>query len=183
MIPDIEKIKTIADLKKSGYKDISVKDELRQNLIAKLKENEEIFHDIVGYDETVIPEIQNAILSKHDFILLGLRGQAKTKILRNLVNLLDPYMPVIAGSDINDHPYHPISLASREMVEKMGDDTPIEWIPQSERYSEKLATPDVSIADLFGDIDPIKAATQKLHYAHEGAIHYGIIPRTNRESL
>jgi magnesium chelatase subunit I len=180
LIPDIEKIKTIGDLKKSGYKDISVKDELRQNLIAKLKENEEIFHNIVGYDETVIPEIQNAILSKHDFILLGLRGQAKTKILRNLVNLLDPYMPVIAGSDINDHPYHPISLASRQMVEKLGDDTPIEWIPQGERYNEKLATPDVSIADLFGDIDPIKAATQKLHYAHEGAIHYGIIPRTNR---
>ncbi len=180
MIKNIEKIKTIGDLKKSGYAEKSVKDELRRNLILKLKENEDIFPNMIGYDDTVIPEIQNAILSKHDFILLGLRGQAKTKILRSLINLLDPYLPVIAGSEINDHPYYPLSLASRELVEKHGDDTPIEWIPRSERYSEKLATPDVSISDLFGDIDPIKAATRKLHYAHEGAIHYGIIPRTNR---
>ena len=133
-----------------------------------------------GYDETVIPEIQNPILSQHDFILLGLRGQAKTKILRDLVNLLDPFIPIIAGSEINDNPFNPISQTSREKLLKHGDDTPIEWIPSELRYNEKLATPDVSIADLFGDIDPIKAASKKLSYADEGAIHYGIIPRTNR---
>jgi magnesium chelatase subunit I len=177
---DIHKIKTLGALKQSDYQNESVKDELRRNLITKLQRNEQVFPNIIGYDETVIPEIQNAILSRHDFILLGLRGQAKTRILRSLTNLLDPYIPVIAGSEINDHPYHPLSLASREQVQKHGDDTPIEWIPRSQRYNEKLATPDVSISDLFGDIDPIKAATKKIDYAHEGAIHYGIIPRTNR---
>ena len=177
---NIEVIKTIGDLKKSGYRVESVKDELRRNLISKLRKGEEIFNGIIGYDDTVIPEIQNALLAKHDFILLGLRGQAKTRILRSLTNLLDQYIPVIAGSEINDHPFHPISQASRTMVEKYGMDTPIEWIERTQRYNEKLATPDVSIADLFGDIDPIKAATNKLSYANEGAIHYGIIPRTNR---
>jgi magnesium chelatase subunit I len=119
-------------------------------------------------------------LSKHDFILLGLRGQAKTRILRNLVNLLDEYIPIIKGSEINDNPFQPISKYSRDILEAEGDQTPIDWIPQSQRYNEKLATPDVSIADLFGDIDPIKAATKRLDYAHEGALHFGIIPRTNR---
>jgi len=177
---DIKNIKTIGDLRRSGYRVRSVKDELRGNLIAKLQNNEEVFPGIIGYDETVIPQIENAILSKHDFILLGLRGQAKTRILRGLVDLLDPFIPIIEGSEINDDPFNPISQESREKVERYGDDTAIEWLSCSYRYNEKLATPDVSIADLFGDIDPIKAATKRLHYAHEGAIHFGIIPRTNR---
>jgi magnesium chelatase subunit I len=177
---DISKIKTIKTLKTSGYQLRSVRDELRENILLKIKNNETIFPGIVGFDETIIPELQNAILSKHDFILLGLRGQAKSRILRSLVDLLDEFIPIIEGSEINDHPLQPISRQSREMVEKYGDDTPVEWIPRSQRYNEKLATPDVSIADLFGDIDPIKAATNRLHFAHEGAIHFGIIPRTNR---
>jgi magnesium chelatase subunit I len=175
-----DKIKTIKELKDSGYKIRSVKEELRENLLHRLDKNEEIFPGIIGYDDTIVPELQNAILSQHDFILLGLRGQAKSRILRNLVNLLDEYIPVIKGSEINDNPFDPISKFSREIIEDKGDQTPIEWIPRSQRYSEKLATPDVSIADLFGDIDPIKAATKRLHYAHEGALHFGIIPRTNR---
>lgn len=177
---DIEKIKTIKDLKKSGYEFRSVKAELRDNLLNRLDKKEEIFPGIVGYDETIVPELQNAILSKHDFILLGLRGQAKTRILRNLVNLLDEFIPIIKGSEINDSPFYPISKYSREILEAEGENTQIEWIPRSQRYNEKLATPDVSIADLFGDIDPIKAANERLSYAHEGALHFGIIPRTNR---
>ena len=176
----VDKIKTIKDLKDSGYKVRSVKEELRHNLLNRLEKNEEIFPGIIGYDETIVPELQNAILSKHDFILLGLRGQAKSRILRNLVNLLDEFVPIVQGSEINDNPFQPISKYSRELIEEKGDQTPIEWIPRIQRYSEKLATPDVSIADLFGDIDPIKAATKRLHYAHEGALHFGIIPRTNR---
>jgi len=173
-------IKTLGDLKKSGYQVESVKSEIRRNLIEKLKTNHDVFPGIIGYDETVIPEIYNALLSKHDFILLGLRGQAKTRILRGLANLLDPYIPVVKDSELNDNPLQPISRKSKDLIEKHGDDTLIEWIPRAQRYSEKLATPDVSIADLFGDIDPIKAATKKLDYAHESVIHYGIIPRTNR---
>jgi len=177
---DIQKIKTLGALKSSRYQTISVKDEMRRNLMHKLKNGEEIFPGIIGYDDTVILELKNAILSRHDFILLGLRGQAKSRILRDLVTLLDEYIPIIKGSEINDNPFNPISRDSLEKIEKYGNDTPIEWIPRTQRYSEKLATPDVSIADLFGDLDPIKAATKRLHYAHEGAIHYGIIPRTNR---
>ena len=177
---DIEKIKTLRDLKNSRYTIRSVKDELRDNLLIKLDKNEEVFPGIIGYEETVVPELQNALLSKHDFILLGLRGQAKTRILRNLVNLLDEYIPVIKGSEINDNPFNPISRYSREILDSEGDNTPIEWISRTQRYNEKLATPDVSIADLFGDIDPIKAATNRLNYAHEGALHFGIVPRTNR---
>jgi len=177
---DIDKIRTFKDLKRSGYKFRSVKDELRENLFKKLEKKEDIFPGIIGYDETIVPELQNAILSKHDFILLGLRGQAKTRILRNLVNLLDDYIPIIKGSEINESPYNPISRYCREILDLEGEETPIEWIPRSQRYNEKLATPDVSIADLFGDIDPIKAATNRLNYAHEGALHFGIIPRTNR---
>ena len=177
---NIENIKTLGDLKKSGYRQESVRSELRRNLIQKLRMGEEIFSGIIGYEDTVIPEIQNAILSRHDFILLGLRGQAKTRILRSLTGLLDEYIPVIAGSEINDHPFQPLSRHGRDLIAKHGMETPIEWIPRAQRYNEKLATPDVSIADLFGDIDPIKAATQKLSFADEAAIHYGIIPRTNR---
>lgn len=177
---DVTEIKTIGDLKRSGYKVLSVKDEIRKNLIHKLKDNEVIFEDIVGYDDTVIPAIQNSLLAKHDLLLLGLRGQAKTMIARMLPSLMDEYIPVVKGSEINDDPFDPVSKYALDLVNEMGDQTEIEWIHRDRRYSEKLATPDVNIADLIGDIDPIKAANQRLHYSHEGAIHYGIIPRTNR---
>lgn len=176
----INEIKTLGDLKKSGYKVLSVKDEIRNNLIKRLKEKEIVFEDIIGYDDTVIPAIQNSLLAKHDILLLGLRGQAKTKIARMLPLLLDEYIPIVKGSEINDNPFHPVSKYATDLISKKGDETEIEWIRRDSRYSEKLATPDVNIADLIGDIDPIKAANQRLHYSHEGAIHYGIIPRTNR---
>ncbi len=171
---------TIGELKKSGYKVISVKDELRRNLIRKLKEKENIFPGIIGYEKTVIPELVHAVLSKHDFILLGLRGQAKTRILRSLINLLDEEIPVIRDAPLNDNPFAPISRVAMDLVEKHGDETPISWLRREERYGEKLATPDVTVADLIGDIDPIKAATQKLHYADERVMHFGVIPRSNR---
>jgi magnesium chelatase subunit I len=171
---------TLGELKKSGYTVQSVKDELRNNLIRKLNASEELFPGIIGYEKTVIPAVVNAILAKHDIILLGLRGQAKSRIVRMLPNLLDEYVPVIKGSEINDDPFHPVSKYAVDIVEKCGDAAPIEWLHRDQRYGEKLATPDVTIADLIGDIDPIKAAAQRLHYAHEGAIHFGIIPRTNR---
>ncbi|MFQ5866010.1 MAG: magnesium chelatase, partial [bacterium] len=172
--------KTTGELRKSGYQVLSVKEEMRKNLIIKIKNKEKLFPDIIGYDDTVIPALCNAILSKHDFILLGLRGQAKTRILRSLPSLLDEYIPIINGCEINDNPYHPVCKACSEQVKEMGDEVEIQWIHRDERYGEKLATPDVTIADLIGDIDPIKAASQRLHYAHEGVIHFGIIPRTNR---
>ncbi len=177
---EIKSIKNLGELRRSGYQIRPVKEELRQNLLIKIKQREEVFTGIVGYDSTVIPELYNAILSRHDFILLGLRGQAKTKILRNLIRLLDPFIPILAGSELNDNPYQPITRYGKDLIKQYGDETPIEWVPSERRYNEKLATPDVSIADLIGDIDPIKAATQRLEYAHEGVIHYGIIPRTNR---
>jgi magnesium chelatase subunit I len=172
--------KTIGELKEKKYKVLSVKDEIRKNLICKLKTKQEIFSGIVGYEKTVIPAIVNAVLAKHDIIFLGLRGQAKTKIARMLITLLDDYVPIIKGSEINDNPYHPVSKYSVDTFNEYGDETELEWIAAERRYGEKLATPDVTIADLIGDIDPIKAATKRLHYSHEGAIHFGIIPRTNR---
>jgi magnesium chelatase subunit I len=177
---DLLKIKTIGQLRASGYKVLPVKDEVRKNLIEKIKRRETIFPGIIGYDTTVIPELCNAILSRHDFILLGLRGQAKSRILRALPNLLDEYIPIIKGSEINDNPFQPVSKYAVDLVREHGDEVEIEWIGRDQRYGEKLATPDVTIADLIGDIDPIKAAAQRLHYAHEGVIHFGIIPRTNR---
>ena len=153
---------------------------MRENLVRMLRCREELFPGIVGYDTTVIPGLVNAILSKHDFILLGLRGQAKTRILRGLIRFLDEKVPVLAGTDTNDDPFNPISRKGREAVATMGDAAPVEWMPRESRYREKLATPDVTIADLIGDIDPIKAATRKLAYADEEVIHFGIIPRTNR---
>ena len=174
------KTNTIGALRKSNYKFLTVKQELRKNLIQSLNNREVIFPGIIGYDETVIPELINAILSRHDFILLGLRGQAKTRILRSLVNLLDSHIPIIKDSEINDHPFYPVSKHAKDLVNQLGEETPIEWLPRDDRFNEKLATPDVSIADLFGDIDPIKAANLRIPFAHEGAIHYGIIPRTNR---
>ena len=173
-------IHTLGELKKSGWESVSVKEEIRQNLIEKIQSGETLFPDIMGYDKSVIPQLQHALLAKHDIILLGLRGQAKTKILRQLTSFLDEYLPVIEGSEINDDPYNPVSKHARELVEEKGDETPISWIHRSQRYGEKLATPDTAVADLIGDIDPIKAAAQKLTLADENVINFGLVPRTNR---
>ena len=171
---------TIGELRNSGYTVHSVKDELRGNLLEKIKNREPLFPGIIGFDETVIPAIVNAILAKHDIMLLGLRGQAKSRIVRQLPSLLDEYIPVIAGCEINDNPFAPVCKRCVDNVSEYGNDVRIEWLHRDNRLGEKLATPDVTIADLIGDIDPIKAASQRLHYSHEGAIHFGIIPRTNR---
>ncbi len=173
-------VHTLGELKESGWESISVKEEIRQNVIEKIKSGETLFPDIMGYDKSVIPQLQHALLARHDIILLGLRGQAKTKILRQLTSFLDEYMPVVEGSEINDDPFNPVSKHARELVEEKGDDTPIRWIHRSERYGEKLATPDTAVADLIGDIDPIKAAAQKLTLADENVINFGLVPRTNR---
>jgi magnesium chelatase subunit I len=175
-----ENIKTLGELRKSGYKSRSIKDELRENLIHALKKKTNPFEGIIGYEETVVPDIQTAVLSRHNIILLGLRGQAKTKIARLFINLLDEYMPVVSGSELNDDPLHPLSRYAKDKTAELKENTPIEWIHRSERYSEKLATPDVSIADLIGDVDPIKAAALKLPYSDERVIHFGLIPRSHR---
>ena len=177
---DYQKIKILAELKKAKYKQKSIKDELRENLIYNIQNKINVFQGIHGYEKSVIPEIERAILSRHNINLLGLRGQAKTRIARLMVNLLDEYIPYVEGSEIYDDPIAPISRASIELTKKMGDDTPISWLHRSERFAEKLATPDVTVADLIGDIDPIKAANLKLSYADDRVIHYGMIPRANR---
>ena len=171
---------TFGDLKASGYRPRGVKEELRENLRRALSRGENPFEGIHGYDRTVLPSLSNAVLSKHDFLLLGLRGQAKTRLLRMLVNLLDAEIPAVAGSELNEDPFAPITKYGRRIVAEKGDDAPIAWIPRAERYREKLATPDVTIADLIGDIDPIKAATERRSYSDEEVIHFGIVPRTNR---
>jgi magnesium chelatase subunit I len=171
---------TLGELRTSGYSPSSVKDELRKNLLKKLESGAELFPGIVGYDDTVIPQLVNAVLGKHDFILLGLRGQAKSRILRQLMELLDPALPILAGSEVNDDPLHPISKQGRLLVEEMGDEAPIEWVPREYRYVEKLATPDVTIADMIGDVDPIKAARGGHILADELTIHFGLLPRANR---
>lgn len=173
-------IKTLGELKSSGWISKSIKDEIRDNLITKLSNKENPFPGILGYEDTVIPDTERALLSKHNILFLGLRGQAKTRMARQMTDLLDEFMPVIPGSEINDNPFHPISRYSIDLISEKGDDTPIEWIHKSQRYGEKLATPDVSVADLIGDIDPIKAANLKLSFADERVLHYGIIPRSNR---
>jgi magnesium chelatase subunit I len=173
-------IKTLGELKKSGYKPRSVKEEIRNNLIRKLQNGDTSFSGIIGYEETVIPDVERALLSRHNILFLGLRGQAKTRMARQMTELLDEYVPIISGSEINDDPMHPVSRFAKDQIEEKGDLTPIAWIHRSERYGEKLATPDVSVADLIGDIDPIKAANLKLSFADERVIHYGIIPRSNR---
>ena len=173
-------IKTLGELKQSGYQPRSVKQELRDNLIAKLRSKEEVFPGIYGYEETVIPDLQRAILAGHHINMLGLRGQAKTRIARLLVNLLDEYIPVVAGSELNDDPLQPLSVFAKNLIEEHGDATPITWMARADRYTEKLATPDVSVADLIGDADPIKAATLKLPYSDERVIHFGLIPRAHR---
>src|SRR5229473_2205506 len=176
---------TLGALRTSNYSEQriarrSVKDELRANLICKLQRGEELFPGVVGYEDTVIPQMVNAILSRHNFILLGLRGQAKTRIIRMLTSLLDPRLPVIAGCEIRDNPYHPICRRCRDLIEEMGDATPIAWLDSEERYVEKLATPDVTIADMIGDIDPIKAARGGRDLSNELTVHYGLLPRANR---
>lgn len=171
---------TLGQLKATNYKSRSVKEELRENLIKVLRDKKTEFEGIIGYDETVIPELQTAILSRHNILLLGLRGQAKTRIARLMVNLLDEYVPYVAGSEIFDDPLNPISWYAKHEIENKGDETEIAWLHRSERYTEKLATPDVTVADLIGDVDPIKAATLKLTYNDERVIHFGLIPRAHR---
>lgn len=175
-----QKIKTLGDLKKSGYISKSVKQEMRDNLISFLQKGENPFTGIQGYDDTVIPQLQTALLSEHNIIFLGLRGQAKTRMARLMLNLLDEEIPIVAGSEINDDPLQPLSRYAHDKIEELGDKTPIAWLPRASRYAEKLATPDVSVADLIGDVDPIKAATLKLPYNDERVIHFGLIPRSHR---
>lgn len=177
---EIKKILTLGQLKKSGYKSKPIKEELRSNLIEKLKTKQKVFNGIIGFDSTVLPDIERAILSKHNILLLGLRGQAKTRIARLMTQLLDEYIPYVSGSEINDDPMNPISKNARDLIAEKGDETPISWLHRDERFVEKLATPDVSVADLIGDVDPIKAATLKLPYTDERVIHFGLVPRAHR---
>ena len=177
---DIQKIKTLGQLKNSGYKHKSVKEEIRNNLMVTIRNKENPFIGILGYEDTVIPDTERALLSRHNILFLGLRGQAKTRMARQMVDLMDEYIPVIAGSEVNDDPLKPLSKFAKDLIAEYADETPIQWLHRSERYGEKLATPDVSVADLIGDIDPIKAANLKLSFSDEKVIHYGIIPRSNR---
>jgi len=176
----IQDIKTLGELKEARYKSKSIKDELRENLISKIMSKETAFVGVHGYENTVIPELERAILSKHNINLLGLRGQAKTRLARLMVNLLDEYIPVVEGSEINDDPLNPISRYAIETIKEKGNGTPIYWMHRDDRFAEKLATPDVTVADIIGDVDPIKAANLKLSYADDRVIHYGMIPRANR---
>jgi magnesium chelatase subunit I len=176
----IENIKTLGELKKSGYESKSIKDELRSNLREKIKTGKPTFDGVHGFENTVIPELERAILSRHNINLLGLRGQAKTRLARKMIELLDEYIPFVTGSEINDDPLRPISRFAKDIIETKGDETPISWLHRSDRFFEKLATPDVTVADLIGDVDPIKAANLKLSYADDRVIHFGMIPRANR---
>src|SRR6186713_326888 len=177
---NIEKITTLGELRKSGWVSKSIKDEIRENLIKKIKAKENSFPGILGYEDSVIPDTERALLSRHNILFLGLRGQAKTRMARQMIELLDEYIPYITGSEVNDDPTQPISKFARDILAAKGDDTPITWLHRSDRYGEKLATPDVSVADLIGDIDPIKAANLRLNFADEQVIHFGIIPKSNR---
>ena len=174
------KIKTLKDLKSSGYNSLDIKDEMIKNLKINLSSGKPTFEGIHGYEDSVIPDLERAILSKHNINLLGLRGQAKTKLARQLINLLDEWIPIVSGSEINDDPFNPISHYAKNIVTKKGDNTPIDWVHRNDRFFEKLATPDVTVADLIGDIDPIKAASLKLSYSDPQVIHFGMIPRANR---
>ncbi len=173
-------IQTLGQLKAAGYQTKSIKDELRDNLRTKIKAGVPIFEGVHGFEHTVVPELERAILSRHNINLLGLRGQAKTRLARKMIELLDEYIPVVAGSEINDDPFQPISRYAKQLIAEKGEETPIEWLHRSERFAEKLATPDVTVADLIGDVDPIKAANLKLSYADDRVIHFGMIPRANR---
>lgn len=176
----MKKARTLGELKAAGYGRRTVKDEIRSNLIRKIRNHETLFPNVLGYDETVIPQIINALLARHNLILLGLRGQAKTRILRELADLLDDEIPALEGSEVNDDPLAPISAYGRRLIEERGDDAPIAWIDRDARYIEKLATPDVTIADIIGDVDPIKAARGGHLLSDELTIHYGLLPRANR---
>jgi magnesium chelatase subunit I len=173
-------IQTLGQLEKSGYVSKSIKDELRDNLRAKIKAGKPVFEGVHGFENTVIPELERAILSRHNINLLGLRGQAKTRLARKMIELLDEFIPIVSGSEINDDPLKPISRYAIDLIAEKGNETPIQWIHRSERFAEKLATPDVTVADLIGDVDPIKAANLKLSYADDRVIHFGMIPRANR---
>ncbi|HSK29034.1 MAG TPA: sigma 54-interacting transcriptional regulator, partial [Candidatus Limnocylindria bacterium] len=175
----MSEVKTLGELKKNGIEVLSVRDEMRKNLVRRLESGERILPGIIGYDETVIPEIENAILAGHHMVFLGERGQGKSRIIRGLISLLDERIPIVKGCEINDNPYHPICRACRKAAEELGDALPLQWIDRDSRYGEKLATPDVSIADLVGEIDPIKVAEGR-YLADEETIHYGLVPRTNR---
>lgn len=177
---NIEKIKTLGALRESEYRSRSVKEELRENLVNHIRKGESPFTGIHGYENTVLPELERAILSRHNINLLGLRGQAKTRLARLMVGLLDEWMPVVEGSEINDDPFNPISRYAKELIAEKGDDAPISWVHRDDRFYEKLATPDVTVADLIGDVDPIKAANLRLSYADDRVIHFGMIPRANR---
>lgn len=179
-IMNIETIHTLGELKAAGYQSKSIKDELRDNLRNSIREGKAVFEGIHGFENTVIPELERAILSRHNINLLGLRGQAKTRLARLMINLLDQWIPFVGGSEINDDPLQPISRYASDLIAEKGDDTPIKWLHRSERFFEKLATPDVTVADLIGDVDPIKAANLKLSYADDRVIHFGMIPRANR---
>ena len=174
------KITTLKELKKSNYKPSSIQEELAKNLREKIKKGESTFEGLLGYENTVIPDLERAILSSHNINLLGLRGQAKTRLARQMTELLDEWIPVVVGSEINDDPLDPVSRWAKELIEEKGEQTPVAWMHRNERFFEKLATPDVTVADLIGDVDPIKAATLKLSYADEKVIHYGMIPRAHR---
>jgi magnesium chelatase subunit I len=170
---------TLGQLRESGWESIPVKEEIRRNAIVKVREGEPLFPGVLGYDETVLPQLENALLAGHDVIFLGERGQAKTRMIRSLTNLLDEWMPIVAGSEINDDPYNPVSRHARDLIREHGGDTPIEWVHQDTRFGEKLATPDTSIADLIGEVDPIKVAEGR-YLSDELTLHYGLVPRTNR---
>ncbi|TVQ47991.1 MAG: magnesium chelatase [Saprospirales bacterium] len=175
-----KKATTLGELKSQNYAPKSIKQEIKDNLIHHIKNKTNVFYDIFGYDETVIPDIEKALLAKHNFLLLGLRGQAKTRVARNIVRLLDNEIPIIKGSEINDNPLNPISYYGKKMIAEHGDNCLIDWISAEDRYVEKLATPDVSVSDLIGDLDPIKAVNLKLSYSDEQAIHFGLVPRSHR---
>ena len=175
-----KEISTLGALKKAGYQNKSIKDELRDNLRERIKKGEDSFEGVWGYENSVIPELERAILSRHNINFLGLRGQAKTRLARLMLNLLDEYIPFVEGSEINDDPLKPMSRYAMELIKEKGDKTPISWLHRSDRFYEKLATPDVTVADLIGDVDPIKAANLKLSYADDRVIHFGMIPRANR---
>ena len=170
---------TLGQLRESGWQPVPVKEEVRRNAVARIKAGEPLFPGVLGYDETVLPQLENALLAGHDVIFLGERGQAKTRMIRSLIGLLDEWLPAVAGSEINDDPYAPVSRHARDLIAEKGEDTPIEWVHRDTRYGEKLATPDTSIADLIGEVDPIKVAEGR-YLSDELTLHYGLVPRTNR---
>src|SRR6476620_8076161 len=170
---------TLGELRSSGWVSRPVKEEVRANAIARIAEGKQLVDGVIGYEDTVLPQLENALIAGHDVIFLGERGQAKTRMIRSLTALLDEWMPIVAGSEINDDPYQPVSRHARELVEELGEETPIAWVHRDERYGEKLATPDTSIADLIGEVDPIKVAEGR-YLSDELTLHYGLVPRTNR---